>query len=131
MGRISSMTSVPSRDPRETKSSTAGWLGLPAMRYPNEYVWFLLFSSMDIMLTWMILVRHGGSEVNPVAAVVIEHWGLPGAIAFKFSLMLLVMVVCDVVGRKLDRAGRNLAQVSVVISALPVTYSLVLLLAHS
>jgi len=101
------------------------------MRYPNEYVWFLLFSSMDVMLTWMILVRHGGTEVNPVADLVIDQWGLPGAIAFKFSLMLLVMVVCDVIGRKLDRAGRNLAQAAVVISALPVIYSLVLLLAHS
>ncbi len=107
-----------------------GWLSLPHMRYPNEYVWFLLFSSMDIMLTWLILNMQG-SEVNPLAKEVIDEWGLPGAIGFKFSLTLMVVLVCEVVGRKRDRMARNLAQFAVIISAMPVAYSLALLLLHS
>ena len=55
-------------------------------------MWFLLFSSVDIILTWHIL-RKGGLEVNPLARVVIEHWDLAGAIAFKFSLVLFVVVI--------------------------------------
>ena len=107
-----------------------GWLSLPAMRYPNEYVWLVLFSAMDVMLTWTILVREG-SEVNPIAAMVIDHWGLPGAMAFKFSLMLVVVISCEVIGRRRDQLARNLAQVAIIISALPVMYSLGLLAAHA
>lgn len=122
------MTTVPSLEPGEKPA--LGWLSLPAMRYPNEYVWFLLFSSLDIMLTWAILKR-GGTEVNPVADLVIREWDLLGAIGFKFSLMLMVVIVCEVIGRKRDRTARNLAQASVVVSAMPVIYSLGLLLAHT
>ena len=123
MPAMSSMTEQP-QDP-----SSVGWLNLPPMRYPNEYVWFLLFSTMDVMLTWVILTQ-GGTEVNPVAALVIGHWGLPGAIAFKFRLMLVVVLACEAIGRKIDRAARNLAQAAVVISAMPVMFSLALLLVH-
>ena len=100
------------------------------MRYQNQYVWFLFFASLDIMLTWAILKREG-TEVNPVARLVIEMWDLPGAIAFKFSLMLVVITVSEVIGRRQDRTGRWLANVSVVVSSLPVFYSLALLVWHT
>lgn len=103
-----------------------GWFSLPPMRYPNEYAWFLLVSSMDIMLTWVILNR-GGREVNPVADLVITHWGLPGAVGFKFALTLFVIILCEVIGRKQDQLARRLAYTAVIISALPVVYSLSLL----
>ena len=68
------------------------------MRYQDGYVWFLLFASLDIILTWYIL-RKGGTEVNPLAKLVIERWDLAGAIAFKFSIVLFVVVTCEIVGR--------------------------------
>lgn len=113
--------------PRNHRKS--GWLNLPHMRYPNEYAWFLLVSSLDIMLTWAIKEMHG-TEVNPIANIVIEAWGLPGAIVFKFSLTLLVIIVCEVVGRQRDRMARNLSQIAVLISAAPVVYSIGLLTWH-
>ncbi len=99
------------------------------MRYQSEYVWLVFVSSLDIMLTWAIL-QQGGEEVNPVADLVIAMWGLHGAIAFKFALMLFVIVSCEIIGRKSDRAGFRLAIVAVGISAFPVVYSLGLLLDH-
>lgn len=113
----------PDREP------TLGWLSLPAMRYPNTYVWFVLVSTLDIMLTWTILHR-GGSEVNPVARAVIDLWGLPGAIAFKYALMLVVIMICEIVGRRRDLSGRLLSQAAVAVSAMPVAYSFLLLLIH-
>jgi hypothetical protein len=107
-----------------------GWLSLPAMRHPNAYVWLVFFSAMDIMLTWAILAR-GGSEVNPIADSVIMAWGLNGAITFKFSLMLLVIIVCEVVARSREKVARTLAWAAVIISATPVFYSLGLLLIHT
>ena len=99
------------------------------MRYQEGYVWFLLFSSVDIILTWHIL-RKGGLEVNPLARVVIEHWDLAGAIAFKFSLVLFVVVACEIVGRHEDRLGKRLTVVAIAASAFPVLWRLCLLAMH-
>ena len=111
-------------------AATVGWLSLPAMRYPNAYVWLVFFSAMDIMLTWAILAR-GGREVNPIADEVIQAWGLNGAILFKFSLMLLVVIVCEVVARTRPAVARTLAWAAVAVSAIPVFYSIILLLIHT
>ena len=101
-------------------------ISLPEMRYQTGYVWFIFVSSLDIMLTWLILSK-GGSEVNPVAKVVIDSWGLLGAIGFKFALALFVIVTCEIIGRKRDRLGRNLIIFAIGISAVPVVWSLFLL----
>lgn len=98
--------------------------------FPNAYVWFVFLSSLDVMLTWAILKRDG-TEVNPIAAYVIELWGLNGAIAFKFSLMIFVIIVCEIVGQKRPSAGKRLIRLCVLVSALPVTWSLFLLLMHT
>ena len=105
------------------------WLSSPPMRYPSLYCWLVLVSSMDIMLTWVILQR-GGTEVNPVANLVIDTWNLPGAILFKFSLMLFVIIVCEIAGRERNWLGRGLAQTAVFVSSAPVAYSLMLLFVH-
>jgi hypothetical protein len=101
-------------------------ISLPEMRYQTGYVWFIFVSSLDIMLTWLILSK-GGSEVNPVAKSVIDNWGLSGAIGFKFALALFVIVTCEIVGRKRDRLGRNLITFAIGISAVPVVWSSFLL----
>jgi hypothetical protein len=103
---------------------------VPPMRYQEPYVWFVFVSSLDIMLTWTIINR-GGSEVNPIAKIVIDRWDLAGAVAFKFSLMLFVILVCEWVGRQRDHVGRRLVALAVLISAFPVVWSLVLLAGHS
>lgn len=109
---------------------TIGWLSLPEMRFQNAYVWFVFFSALDIMLTWAIL-RRSGREVNPLADAVIQAWGLNGAIIFKFSLTVLVVIVCEVVARKQYGTARKLSMAAVVISAMPVTWSMFLLLIHT
>jgi len=107
-----------------------GFLSLPAMLHENAYILFVFFSCCDIVLTWVIL-RKGGTEANPVAAVVIRDWGLPGAVGFKFSLTLFVIVLCEVISRFRPRTGRALAITSVLISASPVVWSGVLLARHA
>jgi len=102
---------------------------VPEMRYQNAYVWFIFVSSLDIMLTWVIL-RKGGVEVNPVAEQVINSWGLPGAIGFKFALMLFVIIACEIVGRTRDALARKLITRGILISSFPVVWSLTLLLVN-
>ena len=100
---------------------------VPEMRYQNAYLWFIFVSSLDIILTWVIL-RKGGVEVNPIAELVIDSWGLPGAIGFKFALMLFVIISCEIVGRTRDALARKLIILGILISSSPVVWSLTLLL---
>jgi hypothetical protein len=107
-----------------------GFAHSPEMHFQNDYVWIIFVSSLDIMLTWKILDA-GGIEVNPVAALVIDEWGMHGAIAFKFALMMWVIVICEVLARLRRRAGKFLAVTAIVISASPVVWSLFLLSARA
>lgn len=100
--------------------------GITPIRYPLFYAAFILVATLDIAFTWVILSL-GGIEVNPVAAVVIDAWALPGAIAFKYGLTVFVIVLCEAIGRHRDSAGRMLAVTAVVISGLPVIWSSFLL----
>jgi hypothetical protein len=98
-----------------------------AVLYPNLYVWFVLLAALDVMFTWVVLYL-GGWEANKLAAWVIERGDLPGTVSFKFVLVILVVGVCEVVGRRKDRLGRRLAQWAVALTALPVVLALVQLL---
>ena len=112
------------------------WRSLPQMRYQNAYVWIVFFSFMDVLLTWVILLfgEDAAVEINPVARLVIEGWGdldgfgMAGASGLKFTLVVLAIVICEIVGRSSDRKGRWLAWVLAVIAAVPVVWSLGLLL---
>ncbi len=96
------------------------------MRYQNAYVWFVFVSTLDIMLTWVILMS-GGSEVNPIADAVIQRFGLWGMVAFKFALVVFVIIMCEWLGRRSDRHGRKIAEWAVAITSIPVVLSFVIL----
>lgn len=115
-----------SQDDNQRRIRRIRFTDIPEMRYQNSYALFVFVSCLDIILTWVILYR-GGEEVNPVAKLVIDAWGLPGAIIFKLSLMLFVIIACEIVGRKSDLKGRVLALVAILISSFPVVWSLTLL----
>ena len=106
-------------------------LSLPQMRYQNAYVWLVLVSALDIMLTFVVVVGMSGYEVNPIAAAVIHTKGFAWAIAFKFAIAVFVILICEVIGRHKDRAGRRLAVAAVVINSLPVIYTFALLFRFS
>ena len=90
----------------------------------------MFFAGMDVMLTWYILERHGGEEVNPVAKQVIDSWGLWGAIGFKFSLLLFVIIACEWIARESFKVAKFLVWFALTISSFPVLYSTTLLIYH-
>ena len=112
-------------DPREPQPSF--WSN-PQMRYPNIYTWVVLLASLDGLLTLFVLYLWEGYEVNPIAAAVIETMGPYWAVLFKLATVVLVIVICEVLGRRDDRTGRRLATAAVVVNALPVAYTFALLL---
>ena len=98
------------------------WLRRSA-RYPDWYAWYVLLAALDVMLTWMVL-HFGGREVNVLADWVIRRWQLPGMVVYKFATVVLVVVICEVVGRRRERLGRRLAEWAVAITAVPVVLAL-------
>lgn len=107
---------------RKSKRTRLGWLSVPPMLYPKSYKWFVLVSALDVVLTWFILLV-GGSEVNVLADAVIASAGLKGILIYKFCLVLLVVVICEVVGRRRPRAGQKLALLAIAVTSVPVILS--------
>ncbi len=103
-----------------------------AVLYPNHYCWFVLFSALDIMLTYTILheyMQYDGRELNSFADFVIRHAGLNGAIALKVVSIVIVIFVCEYVGRRKPITGRTLAVCVVAMSTVPVIFAIVQLAA--
>jgi len=100
-----------------------------ALRYQNHYVWFVFISALDVMLTWVILF-FGGREANHVADFVIGRFGLPGLVMFKFAIVVFVVLLCEIVGRRRHGAGKRLAEWAIAITCIPVAAALYQLLRH-
>ena len=111
---------VPARTSRTRRR--IGWFSIPQMLYQTAYKWFVLISAVDIILTWFILLL-GGNEVNVLADAVIAHAGLKGIVIYKFCLVVLVVLICEIVGRRRFGIGSDLARLAIVITALPVALS--------
>jgi len=94
-----------------------------ASLYPRLYGWLLLVAALDIMLTWVVL-HLGGSELNAFAARAIEHAGHWGLIAIKFSAAIVVVSICEYIGRQRDVHGRCTRTWAIAIWALPVVFAL-------
>jgi hypothetical protein len=92
----------------------------PWALYPNHYAWYVLVGTLDVIVTFVIVAYLGGGEVNELARHILQQHGWPGMVALKYSTVVVVLLVCEIVGRSKPRAGRGLATGAVVISALPV-----------
>jgi hypothetical protein len=99
------------------------------MLYQRAYKWFVLISAVDIVLTWFILLL-GGREVNLLADAVIAHTGLQGILIYKFCLVVLVVLLCEVIGRRRPQLGRRLARWSIAVTAIPVALSVIQLFSN-
>ena len=110
-------------------SGKLSWFGVPPLRYPGTYLLFVLLAAADLVFTfWIIWAEGSQAELNGVARAVIDHLGLPGAVAFKLALVVFVVVMCEVIGRRRDKTGRRLAEWSAAVTAIPVVVSIVQLL---
>ncbi len=92
---------------------------LRAARYPQAYVWFIFVSSLDLMMTWVVLY-FGGREVNVLADYILDRWALTGMVVYKFTLVVFVIFICEIVAHHRPRLGRRLSIFAVLITFVPV-----------
>lgn len=98
--------------------------------YPDIYTWFIFLAAMDLFFTLLILhPTFGAVEVNVLARWVMVNGGLNGIILYKFGLVGVIIVICEIVGRQKQPVGRKLAEWCVAVTAIPVTLSFIQLLA--
>jgi hypothetical protein len=87
--------------------------------YPELYSWYVFASVLDVLFTWRILGANG-TEVNVIADWIIQHHDLPGLAVFKFATVVVVVLICEIVGRRRYEMGAKLARWAVALSAFPV-----------
>jgi hypothetical protein len=92
--------------------------------FPDRYAWYVLASSLDIMVTVTVLVHLGAREVNTFAQWSIEHFGTWGLIGLKFLSVILVVMICEYIGRRSRRTGAALATAAIFLSLIPVAAAL-------
>ncbi len=100
--------------------------------YPDTYAWFVLLATLDVVLTWIVLL-FGGEELNALARWILTRYELIGMAVFKFSIVVTVIAACEYIGRKQWITGRRLSEWSVAISAVPVVlaYAELLVVVHA
>ncbi|MBL8877519.1 MAG: hypothetical protein JNG88_00240 [Phycisphaerales bacterium] len=98
--------------------------------YPDLYVWFVFLAILDAVCTAVILGLDGREE-NVLAAWIIHHGGYGAVVIYKFVLVSLVLVICEVLGRQRDALGRFVAGLGVAVTSVPVAVGLIQLMAHS
>lgn len=101
-----------------TPVPSKGFFSRPIL-YEEPLKWFLLLSCLDIFFTWIVL-HMGGSEVNWLANYILTHGDLYGLVAFKFTMVVIIILLCDFVGRRNDIRGRFIAKAAVIITSFPV-----------
>lgn len=99
-----------------------------AVTYPDQYCWYILASTLDIIVTHKILTWFGGWEVNILADRLIDRLGLWGLILLKYATVIVVVGICDFIGQRNHAAGRRLANAAIVVAAFPVGVGLLQLL---
>lgn len=115
-------------------SGLAGGGSAPAPRgvlYPDYYAWYVLAATLDVIVTHQILHQFEGTEVNKLADALIREFGVVGMVGLKYASIIIVVLVCEFVGRRRLRLGRTLAVAAICISCLPVGVGLLQIWAWS
>ncbi|MDG2422687.1 MAG: DUF5658 family protein [Phycisphaerales bacterium] len=97
------------------------------VHFPNLYLWLVFLSALDVVLTRVILFFNG-TELNPLAAWIIDRGGQLGMSIFKFVIVTFVIIICEYTVRADPKMARRLALAGCLITAVPVVWSSFLLI---
>jgi hypothetical protein len=124
---------MPERD--EHAQSESGNLLRRTLPLETETTRFILVSVLDIVMTYLVIrYSHEGrtdtliGEGNPIPAMFISRWGIPGMVVFKMIIVAFVTVLAQVIARFSLLKARFMLNFGTVIVSCVVLYSLWLLL---
>jgi hypothetical protein len=116
---------------------SAGWKGVrrefhgAPFLLSRESVALVLVSVLDVLMTHTLL-RQGFHfyESNPVARWFFARWNMAGMVGFKFLVISIAIVACEVVERRRPGVGRRIIGIGVVAACAVVAYSVLLFIRH-
>ncbi len=114
----------PTKSPASAPADASASRPSGGVLYPDHYAWYIIASTLDIIVTHTILHYFGGREVNRVADALIQRFGEWGLVGLKFATVVIVVAVCEAIGRVKRRTGERLAAAAIAISCFPVGYGL-------
>ena len=110
-----------------------------SQRVPLEFETglFIVASALDVFMT-RYLITHASTENhmsfvegNPIARYFLDSWGPGGLTWFKFALVAVVAVICQVIARRKVHVARRLLHFATVMVMGVVIYSVMLMVQHT
>jgi len=96
--------------------------------------WALLFvavSAGDLLMTYTLLWRnHRIYESNPIAEWILDRWDIVGMTAFKFGLVMFVVLISETVERHIRRVGRSILILGILMTLYAIVIGYQLLIEH-
>ena len=97
----------------------------------NESLLLVVLSAGDLLVTSMLLWRGGHFyEANPLARWFFDRWNMAGMTAFKFGLVAIIIVLCEIIERHKPRVGRAIVILGCVAALIVSIHGLRLLIGH-
>ncbi len=76
-------------------------------RLANESLLLVVLSACDLFMTYTLLWRSGAFyEANPIAQWFFARWNIAGMTMFKFGLVILIIIACEIIERHRPKVGR-------------------------
>jgi hypothetical protein len=126
-----------SRDNRPSPVRTLYLMLRGRLPLESETGLFIMASTLDVIMTWYLVNRSTGEnhtwfvESNPFARYFWESWGFDGLVFFKFALVALVSVICQIIARHKVHVARRVLYFATLMVTSVVVYSVVLLFRHT
>ena len=98
---------------------------------------FIMASTLDVMVTWYLVTSSTSDhhiqfvESNPFARYFWDSWGADGLVFFKFGLVALVSVICQIIARHKVEVARRVLYFATLMVTSVVVYSVVLMVQHT
>ena len=102
---------------------------------------FIMASTLDVIMTWYLVSLSAAAsaegtltwfvESNPAASYFMDLWGFDGLVFFKFGMVALVSVLCQLIARHKVEVARRVLYLSTFMVTSVVVYSVVLLVQHT
>ncbi|MCH2181395.1 MAG: DUF5658 family protein [Mariniblastus sp.] len=107
---------------KETEKETAnapekkGMFWTRELPLQTETCVFILINSFDVFMTWILLGMENFRESNGIANWILIHFQFRGMVYFKFSVVLVVVLIAQVIAtRRLQTAQRLLNAGSLIV----------------
>ena len=91
---------------------------------------FVIANIMDIGMTSMLLETGQFIESNPIAAHILNDWGLAGMIAYKLIIVSMIMLIANTISIWKIKTSKRLLHFGTLAVSGVVAYSILLMMSY-